>query len=328
MRIFRIIGRSIQNAGKSILRNFSLSMASITCSIITLILVSIGMLLSYNINNITKNIENELTIVIFMDKNITTDELNKTKEDLNNIDNVKHVTFKSKEEIKNNMANENDTFNKIISTWEEGENPLQDSFIIEVKDIKDINETATTIKNMEKVSLVKYGETTVNDLIKVFSAVKKITIGLVVGLILVTAFLINNTIKITIFSRKREIDIMRLVGTSNIVIKLPFFIEGFFIGFIGSLVPVLITIFGYSYVDNYKNDYTLYETEFRRIIKEIDPDYFNILNKGKNLVNDFSDGLFERICVASLKNYNKEQLKDMLDIDFKTFEKPYVKKIK
>ena len=257
MRIFRIIGRSIQNAGKSILRNFSLSMASITCSIITLILVSIGMLLSYNINNITKNIENELTIVIFMDKNITTDELNKTKEELNNIDNVKHVTFKSKEEIKNNMANENDTFNKIISTWEEGENPLQDSFIIEVKDIKDINETATTIKNMEKVSLVKYGETTVNDLIKVFSAVKKITIGLVVGLILVTAFLINNTIKITIFSRKREIDIMRLVGTSNIVIKLPFFIEGFFIGFIGSLVPVLITIFGYSYAYNALNTVNL-----------------------------------------------------------------------
>lgn len=257
MRIFRIIGRSIQNAGKSILRNFSLSMASITCSIITLILVSIGMLLSYNINNITKNIENELTIVIFMDKNITTDELNKTKEDLNNIDNVKHVTFKSKEEIKNNIANENDTFNKIISTWEEGENPLQDSFIIEVKDIKDINETATTIKNMEKVSLVKYGETTVNDLIKVFSAVKKITIGLVVGLILVTAFLINNTIKITIFSRKREIDIMRLVGTSNIVIKLPFFIEGFFIGFIGSLVPVLITIFGYSYAYNALNTVNL-----------------------------------------------------------------------
>lgn len=257
MRIFRIIGRSIQNAGKSILRNFSLSMASITCSIITLILVSIGMLLSYNINNITKNIENELTIVIFMDKNITTDELNKTKEDLNNIDNVKHVTFKSKEEIKNNLANENDTFNKIISTWEEGENPLQDSFIIEVKDIKDINETATTIKNMEKVSLVKYGETTVNDLIKVFSAVKKITIGLVVGLILVTAFLINNTIKITIFSRKREIDIMRLVGTSNIVIKLPFFIEGFFIGFIGSLVPVLITIFGYSYAYNALNTVNL-----------------------------------------------------------------------
>ena len=257
MKIFRIISRSIQNAGKSILRNFSLSMASITCSIITLILVSIGMLLSYNINNVTKNIEDELTIVIFMDKDITSDELNKTKEDLKNIDNIKNVTFKSKEDIKNSMANENDTFNKIISTWEEGENPLQDSFIVDVKNVKDINETATTIKNLEKVSLVKYGETTVNDLIKVFEAVKKITIGLVIGLILVTAFLINNTIKITIFSRKREIDIMRLVGTSNIVIKLPFFIEGFFIGFIGSIVPVLITIFGYSYAYNALNTVNL-----------------------------------------------------------------------
>ena len=115
MKIFRIILRSIQNAGKSIL-NFSLSMASITCSIITLILVSIGMLLSYNINNITKNIEDELTIVIFMDKDITSDELNKTKEDLQNIDNIKSVTFKSKEDIKNSMANENDTFNKIKVT--------------------------------------------------------------------------------------------------------------------------------------------------------------------------------------------------------------------
>lgn len=250
MKIFRIFGRSIKNAGKSIFRNLSLSVASVTCAVITLVLVSIGMLLSYNINEVTKNIENELTIVIFMDKDINESELNKTKEDLMKIDNVKSVKFNSKEDIKNNMASESETFNKIISTWEEGENPLQDSFIVDLKDAKDINETATTIKNMEKVSLVKYGETTVNDLINIFEAIKKFTIGLVIGLILVTAFLINNTIKITIFSRKREIDIMRLVGTSNIVIKLPFFIEGFFIGLLGSILPVIFTIFGYTYAYN------------------------------------------------------------------------------
>ena len=250
MKIFRIFGRSIKNAGKSIFRNLSLSIASVTCAVITLVLVSIGMLISYNINKVTKNIENELTIVIFMDKDINESELNKTKEDLMKIDNVKSVKFNSKEDIKNNMASESETFNKIISTWEEGENPLQDSFIVDLKDAKDINETATTIKNMEKVSLVKYGETTVNDLINIFEAIKKFTIGLVIGLILVTAFLRNNTIKITIFSRKREIDIMRLVGTSNIVIKLPFFIEGFFIGLLGSIIPVIFTIFGYTYAYN------------------------------------------------------------------------------
>lgn len=250
MRIFRIIGRSFINACKSIARNFSLSIASITCTIITLILVSIGFLISYNVNNITKEIEQELTIVVFMDKNVTQEELSNTKELLEKTDNVKKVTYKSKEDIKNQMANENETFAKIIATWDENENPLQDSYIIEVKDVKDINETVTTIKNIDKVDIVKYGESMVNELIKVFDYVKNGTIILVVGLILVTVFLINNTIKITIFSRKKEIDIMRLVGTSNTVIKLPFLIEGFLIGMIGSIIPILVTIFGYSFAYN------------------------------------------------------------------------------
>ena len=74
MRIFRIIGRSFTNAFKSIFRNFSLSMASISCTIITLILVSIGILISYNVNNITNQIEKELTVVIFMDKDIALEQ--------------------------------------------------------------------------------------------------------------------------------------------------------------------------------------------------------------------------------------------------------------
>ena len=137
MRIFRIIGRSFINACKSIARNFSLSIASITCTIITLILVSIGFLISYNVNNITKEIEQELTIVVFMDKSVTKEELSNTKELLEKTDNIKKVTYKSKEDIKNQMANENETFAKIIATWDENENPLQDSYIIEVKDVNE-----------------------------------------------------------------------------------------------------------------------------------------------------------------------------------------------
>ena len=87
-------------------------------------------------------------------------------------------------------------------------------------------------------------------------------------------------------------------------------------------------IFGYSYVNNYKYDYTLIEDEFRKIIDEIDTDYFTLLNKQKNIINSFSNGLFESICVKSLKNYNKKQLQDMLDIDFESFKKPFVKKLK
>lgn len=250
MKVIRIIGRSITNAGKSIARNFSLSMASITCTIITLILVSLGVLVSYNVNTITKDIEKELTIVVFMKKETTKDELDKTKEALSKIDNVAEVKYNSKEDIKKDMVGEYPSFEKMMESWTDVNNPFQDSYVVSVKDVRDINETVTTIKNLDNVDLVKYSESMVGELINIFDAVKTGTICLVVGLVLVTAFLINNTIKITIFSRRNEIDIMRLVGTSNTVIKLPFLFEGLFIGILGSIVPILITIFGYTYIYN------------------------------------------------------------------------------
>lgn len=250
MKVIRIIGRSITNAGKSIARNFSLSMASITCTIITLILVSLGVLVSYNVNNITKDIEKELTIVVFMKKETTKEELNKTKDALSKIDNVADVKYTSKDDIKNNMASEYPSFSKMMESWTDVNNPFQDSYIVSVKDVRDINETVTTIKNLDNVDIVKYSESMVGELINIFDAIKTSTVCLVVGLVLVTAFLINNTIKITIFSRRNEIDIMRLVGTSNTVIKLPFLFEGLFIGVLGAIIPILVTIFGYTYIYN------------------------------------------------------------------------------
>ena len=250
MKVIRIIGRSITNAGKSIARNFSLSMASITCTIITLILVSLGVLVSYNVNNITKDIEKELTIVVFMKKETTKEELNKTKEALSKIDKVADVKYTSKDDIRNDMASEYPSFSKMMESWTDVNNPFQDSYIVSVKDVRDINETVTTIKNLDNVDIVKYSESMIGELINIFDAIKTGTICLVVGLVLVTAFLINNTIKITIFSRRNEIDIMRLVGTSNVVIKLPFLFEGLFIGVLGAIIPILITIFGYTYIYN------------------------------------------------------------------------------
>lgn len=270
MKIFRIIGRSISGAAKSIARNFSLSMASITCTVITLILVSLGLLVSYNVNNITKDIEKELTIVVFMQKDITEEELKTTEEKLKKIDNVEKVTYTSKETIKNDMMSEYPSFSKMMDSWKDNDNPFQDSYIIKVKDVRDINETVTTIKNLDKIDLVKYSESTIGELIKIFDAIKTGTIILVVGLILVTAFLINNTIKITIFSRRNEIDIMRLVGTSNTVIKLPFLFEGLFIGVLGSIIPILITIFGYNYA--YDALSSLGTSNLLSVIKLVNPD--------------------------------------------------------
>ena len=101
-------------------------------------------------------------------------------------------------------------------------------------------------KAIEGVDIVKYGEGMVDQLITVFDTVQKISIISVIALILVTAFLISNTIKITIASREREIGIMRLIGASNLNIRIPFIIEGLLLGALGSIIPIIITIYGYN----------------------------------------------------------------------------------
>ena len=247
MRLIRIFNRSIRDSFKSIFRNFSLSIASISCTIITLVLVALAILATRNVTDMTEKIEKDLTMVVFIDSNAKDKDINNIRNELKSIDNIENITYRSKEEIKDNMSKENDTFKTIMDSWSDKENPLQSTFILRIKEIKKIKETATTIKNIDKVTLVKYGETMVDRMVNVFDVVKKGCWVIVIALILVTVFLITNTIKITIFSRRNEINIMRLVGTSNTVIKLPFLFEGLLLGIFGSLIPILLTIFGYTY---------------------------------------------------------------------------------
>ena len=247
MRLIRIFKRSIRDSFKSIFRNFSLSVASISCTIITLVLVALAILATKNVTDMTERIEKDLTMIVFVDSKASDKDIKSIQNEIKTISNVDNITYRSKEEIKDNMSKENETFKTIMDTWEDDENPLQSTFILKVKDINKIKETATTLKNINNVTLVKYGETMVDRMVSVFDVIKKGCWVIVLALVVVTVFLITNTIKITIFSRRNEINIMRLVGTSNTVIKLPYLFEGLLIGILGSLIPIFITIFGYTY---------------------------------------------------------------------------------
>ncbi len=243
MRAFRIFFRSIRDALKSVVRNFSLSFASIMCTTITLILVAVAVVAAANVNNATRLIEDELTIVTYLKKDVTEEQIDNIKSEISSYKNVEEVTFKSKDEWKLEMSEYDDSFKTVLNYLDE--NPLMDSFVLKVNDVKKLSETSEYIKAINGVDTVKYGEGMVEQVISVFDIVQKIVVVVVIALIVVTSFLISNTIKLTIFSRRNEIEIMRLVGASNITIKLPFLFEGFIIGLIGSIIPVCITIYGY-----------------------------------------------------------------------------------
>ena len=110
---------------------------------------------------------------------------------------------------------------------------MLDSYMFKVKDIEKIDNTVQEVKNLsftkDKINNINYGEDIVHKLVVVFNAIEKICLGAVIALILVTAFLIANTIKLAIYSR-----------------KIPFIIEGLFIGILGSIIPIVIVIFGYT----------------------------------------------------------------------------------
>ena len=243
MRPVRIFVRSIRDAFKSVLRNFSLSIASILCTTITLILVSVAIISAANIENATKLIEDELSIVVYLDKSVTEEQIENIKSDIMSQENVSEYTFKSKTEWKEEMSEYDDAFETVLNYLDE--NPLMDSLIVKVKDVNDLSETAKIISEISGVDTVKYGDGMVDSIISAFDVMEKVVVVVVIALVLVTAFLISNTIKLTIFSRRSAIEIMRLVGASNITIKLPFIFEGFIIGVIGAIIPICVSIYGY-----------------------------------------------------------------------------------
>ena len=246
MKALRILIRNIRDAFKGVFRNFSLSLASISCITITLIVVAVSIVLSYNVENFTNLVEKDVTIVAFLDNDLKDDEIDDLKDKVSSISNVSKYEFISKKDITKDMMESSDVFDSIMKNWSDDENPIQNTFQIKVKDINKIDGTAKKVKKLEGVTLVKYGEGMVDQLVQVFDIVHKICIISVIALILVTAFLISNTIKITISSRQREISIMRLIGASNLNIRIPFIIEGLLLGALGSIIPILITIYGYK----------------------------------------------------------------------------------
>lgn len=245
MKLFRMLGRSIRDAFKSVFRNFSLSLASISCITITLIIVAVALIGTANVNNFTKVIKEDVTIVVFVDRKADEAKVEAIRQRLDNLSNISAIEYKTKKELREEMKISSSILESTMKDWSEEDNPLKDTFQVKVEDISEIGDTAEKIKAIDGVDSVNYGETMVNRFLDAFRVINKGTMFAVVALIIVTVFLIINTIKLTIFSRKREISIMRLVGASNFTIKMPFVIEGMVLGLIGSIIPILVIIYGY-----------------------------------------------------------------------------------
>ncbi len=246
MSLFRMIRYGVRDAFKSVRRNLSLSLASISCISITLIVVALALLVAFNVENFSQKAGDNVTIVTYLQLGATEDDITSFEAKLNEMDNiVKDWEKQTPEQRRDELVSQEELLSNIGSIIDNPNEVFHYRYDLKVNDVSKIEDTKNELKALDIVDTAEYGDVTVTRMIDMFDIAGKTATVVAVVLIIVTVFLIVNTIKLTIFSRKREISIMRVVGASNMTIKNPFIIEGFLIGLMGSIVPVLATIFGY-----------------------------------------------------------------------------------
>lgn len=236
----RTLGRHIRESFKSLGRNSWMTFASISAVTVTLLLVGVFAVIMLNLNNVAKDLENDVEIKVLIDIIPDPEKAKLAQEQLideiHNLPEVAEVVYSSKDEelqilIKN--------FGDELSLYEQN-NPLYDVLYVKAVDPQQTAQVAKKIDTFDNTYEVKYGEGKIEKLFKFINISRNVGIILIVGLLFTAMFLISNTIRITIIARKDEIEIMKLVGASNSFVRIPFVIEGMLLGLLGSFIPMIV----------------------------------------------------------------------------------------
>ncbi|MBR0230540.1 MAG: permease-like cell division protein FtsX [Erysipelotrichaceae bacterium] len=244
--MFRLIGRHFKEAFQGLFRHFDSVIASAMAVMFTLALVSLLTLIIGNVGQITKSLESDIGMFCRIDESVEEELIPALQRQVENVPGVAAVTYSDKDS----------ELDKMISSYKEGylfeayrnDNPLSRVFLVQVKSGYSLSEVSEKITKIEGMNGAEFGGQTTEDFLKMLDGIRKGGYIIIMVLTLISIFLISNTIRTTIYNRNKEISIMRQVGASNSYIRQPFLIEGVFIGLIGAIIPVVLTIFGYKYV--------------------------------------------------------------------------------
>ncbi|QDS37432.1 permease-like cell division protein FtsX [Brevibacillus brevis] len=243
----RTLGRHVREGVKNLGRNGWMSFASISAVTITLFILGVFLVLAMNVNYFAQSVEKQVEIRVFMDLLATKENITQVEDNIKKLPQVESVSFIPKDEglkqFKESLGEKAYLFEGL-----EESNPLPDAFAVKTKQPQDTATVATQIKNFQYVKSLTYGEGTVDKLFSLTEAVRNVGIVFIIGLGFTAMFLIANTIKLTIVARRREIEIMKLVGATNWFIRWPFFVEGLLMGVAGALIPTIMLTVGYYYL--------------------------------------------------------------------------------
>jgi len=231
----------VKETFKSIRRNQLMSFASVSTVALSLLVLGLFLLMVMNANNLAKYLESQVQISVYMEDSASNDNLAVAAKSLKTMPGVVKVTSVTKAEALTKFKKRLGDQNRLLDALGE-ENPFPYSFDVQVDKPERIAEIVPKIGEMKGVETAKFGQEVVEHMFKLTRLLRLGGTLLVVLLAMATLFIISNTIRITVFARRREVSIMKYVGATNWFIRWPFLLEGMFLGFAGALVASFVLI--------------------------------------------------------------------------------------
>lgn len=270
---FRVIRNIFKQGFKGLWRNKGMGLASITSITAVLVILGMFLILILSLNNIVMDTREKFDEVqVFLEDDVTVSQIEAIENRVRESNKVISVIFKSKdqalEEMKEGWGEEGYLLNGLEP------NPLPNTLIIKLKDIEYADSVAKSIEDLEGIDEIQYNQDIIEKLVLFTNYIRTGGLVIVSILILVSVFIISNTIKLTVAARKTEISIMKYVGATNGYIRGPFIIEGILFGLIGAMVSILFVNYGYNYFFNAASDklyvlFTVYLVPPKALIKDV-----------------------------------------------------------
>lgn len=246
--IFRNIKYFFVQGIKGLVSNSLMTLASIGIVIASLVIFGFFVLFGLNINYVGEQIKEQCEINVYLPKDMTRDEVREVGSELGKLEYVKEAYLYTKEErLQNYKEGVHEERVEVIDTLE-ADNPLRDAYILSLTDVRRADEVSAAAEKVEGVEEVKNSHDLIQKIISITNTVRNVSIWLLIVLAAISVFIISNTIKLGMFARRKEINIMKFVGATNWFIRWPFIIEGMILGCIGAGIAILVIMLGYGSV--------------------------------------------------------------------------------
>lgn len=225
---------------------------------VSLLLVGFTSLFFMNIEIMLGSIESKNELELFLKESYSESEIEAYSEQIKNLENIASVKYYPKEKALNDYIDQMQGYEDVFSELK-NDNPLPDAFQIKINDTSKMTETVSKLSAMEFTESVKAPTDFARILNKLKKVVSIISIALLTVLIIVSLIMISNSTRASVYSRRREINIMKYVGATNTFIRVPFFFEGLFTGFVSGVGASVATYFGYTALEDVIKDISFWD---------------------------------------------------------------------